>query len=186
MGRRPIPVARPLASGLLLALVCVSAVGCGTSRAYTQAVEEAELGVALLLSITETDTANLLADHTALGEISSDDIATVFFNDMREYTGEEPGPAEERAVYDIIENPDGSVSFLVFFGAGAFASSGLVTTNQSRHSCGSLAGRFAERELTVTDVDCPPEITRFAGDSSIALSMTENATKYAAEIEKML
>lgn len=179
MGRRSVPLGRLVASGLILLLVSATA-GCGHDRVYEGAIDEAEYGVALFLENTATRVVDLLSRRTALNEISEEDITATFVNDMRDYAG--TGPVEKRAVFDIVENADGTVTFSVFFGSSAYRAGGLVTTNQSRHSCGTLTGRFTEPALTVDDVDCPPEIEAFAGEESIAVSMTGNAAKHGVEV----
>lgn len=181
MGWRSLPLRRFGASIVMVTLVG-STVGCGSHRVYEGAVDEAESGVAILLEITAAQTADLLLGHTALSEVSEEDITTTFANDMRGHMESSPGPVEKRGVFDIVENPDGTVSFSVVLGSSVFRSGGLITTNQSRHSCGTLTGRFTERALTVDDVDCPPEIEAFAGEDSIAVSMTGNAAKHGVEI----
>lgn len=170
-------------ASIVMVTLVGSTVGCGSDRVYEGAIDEAESGVAILLEITAAQTADLLLGHAAFSEVSEEDITTTFVNDMRGYAETSPGPLGERGVFDIAENPDGTVSFSVILGSSAFRSGGLITTNQSRHSCGILTGRFNERALKVDDVDCPPEIEAFAGEDSIAVSMTDNAAKHGVEIE---
>lgn len=126
--------------------------------------------------------ADLLAERGAVSDITTDDILDVFLTDARDY---EAGPAEPistRAVFDILENADGSVTFSVFFKDSVYRVSGLSSTSVTRHTCGTLTGTFAERALSIGDLDCPPELAEYAGDDSIFVPMTQNAEKFGVEI----
>ena len=175
---------RRLGASIFSLTLVFAMVGCTSDRVYEEAVRAAESGVAVVLEATTERTVELLSSHSAISEISEDDIVVTFVNDMRGYTRDLPGPVTKQGVFDVTESSDGTVSFSVFFGSSVFRSGGLVTTNQSRHSCGIITGRFTEREFAIEDLACPPEIRALAGEDSIAVSMTENALEYNVEIGK--
>ncbi|WP_140403362.1 hypothetical protein [Microbacterium oxydans] len=125
---------------------------------YEGAVTEAESGLAIGLENTARQLADLLAERTAVSEISADDIVDVFLTDARGYEAGPANPVKTRGVFDIVENGDGSVTFSVFFRSGAYRASGLTSTSQSRHTCGTLTGIFTESALSIGDLECPPEI----------------------------
>ena len=150
----------------------------GSTDVHEEAVDEAETGVAVLLDYTVVETSDLMSEHTALSELSHDAITQAFVNDLRGFTSSSPQPGEKRGVYDIAQSDDGRVTFSVFFGSSVFRSGGLVTTNVSRHSCGTITGRFSERDLSVQDASCPPDITTWAGEESAAVSLTKMQAKY--------
>lgn len=177
MERRRLLLVRRISLLLILANVFTLS-GCHSSRIYDDAVDSAERGVALYLESTADETSKLLESHAALSELSEEDIRFAFLNDLRGYTEESRSPDDKKAVFDIIENPDGTVTFFVFFGSSVFSAGGLTSTNVSRHSCGALTGRFTEPDLVVRDADCPPTIASFAGVDSRPLSMTENAAQH--------
>jgi hypothetical protein len=185
VGWRPLSIgARFAATVPLLVLVGVVA-GCGSDRVYEDAVNEAESGVAAHLEITAREVSHLLEGHASLSAVSEQDIAAAFLNDLRGYTGQSAGPSDNRAVYDIVQEADGTVVFSVFFGSTAYGAGGLVTTNQFRHSCGTISGRFAEAAIALGDADCPAAIERLAGEESLAVSMTENAAKHGVDVEAL-
>lgn len=177
-----VPVVRTVTSGLVLVLVGALA-GCGDDdRLYEEAATAAEAGVATSLEITANQTTSLLTERAAVSEISAEDIVAIFLNDARNY---EAGPLNvvgTRALFDMVENADGSVTFSVFFRANSYRAGGLSSTSQSRHSCGSITGRFTEDALSVNDLECPPELAAITGESSILLSMTENAAKHGLKV----
>lgn len=181
MGRRALPLTALKATVLVAAIACLTT-ACGSDRVYEDAVENAEAGVAVHLEITARETSNLLATHASLSDVSQDQIAAAFLNDLRGYTGDTAAPSDKRAVYDIAEMPDGTVTFSVFFGSSTSGAGGLVTTNQSRHSCATISGRFTEATLTVDDAECPAVIEQLAGEESIPVSMTENAAKHGVDV----
>lgn len=182
MVRRPLTLSRVVTSGVLLLLTGVLS-GCGSNQAvYDEAVTEAEYGLAAGLETTARQTAELLVTRTALDEISEEDIVGIFRTDATNYEDIPPNLPESRSLFEIVENIDGSVSFSVFFKASFHSAAGLSSTNQSRHTCGTLTGRFTERGLTVADIDCPQALEADAGDRSILVSMTENAAEYGVDV----
>lgn len=182
MDRRPLSLARVVTSGALLLFAGVLS-GCGSNQAvYDEAVTEAEYGLAAGLETTVLQTAELLATRAALDEISEGDIVGIFRTDATNYEDIPPNLPESRALFDIVENIDGSVSFSVFFKASFYSAAGLSNTNQSRHTCGTLTGRFTERGLTVADIDCPQALEADAGERSIRVPMTENAVKFGVDV----
>lgn len=182
MNRRPQPLVRSVASGLLL-VAAAALVGCGSDRRlYEEAATEAESGVATSLELTASQATALLAESSGASDISPDDIDGIFLLDARGYEADLVGPVKTRALFDLVEHDDGTVTFSVFLRDSVFRSSGLTTTSQTRHSCGELVGRFGEGVLSVNDLDCPAEFESAAGEDSQPLSMTENAAKYGVNV----
>lgn len=185
MNGRTLRWRRAIAAGVALLLIGALA-GCGTDgRMYEEAVAGAESSLVTGLEITASQTAQLLAERSAVSEISADDIVDVFLTDARDYEASPPNPVKTRAVFDIVENADGSVTFSLFFKASVYRASGLTSTSQSRHTCGTLTGKFTEPALSIGDRECPPAIEEYAGDDSIFMPMTQNAEKYGAEIDTL-
>lgn len=85
-------------------------------------------------------------------------------------------------MFDILENADGSVTFSIFFKDSVYPASGLSSTSVTRHTCGTLTGRFTERALSIGDLDCSPELAEYAGDDSIFVPITQNADDYGVEL----
>ena len=182
MDRRSVPLARAVACGLVLVTVAALA-GCGSDRRlYEEATTEAESSVATSLEITATQTTDLLAERAAVSEISTEDIVAIFLTDARDYEAGQLDVVKTRALFGFAENDDGSVTFSVFINASVYRASGLITTSQSRHSCGEITGRFGEGVLSFDDLDCPPVFKQRAGEDSVYLSMTENAEKYGVSV----
>lgn len=183
MNRRPQPLVRAVASGLLLVAAAALA-GCGSDRRlYEEAATEAEAGVATSLELTASQATALLAESSGASDISPDDIAGIFLLDARGYEAGLVGPVKTRALFDLVEHDDGTVTFSVFLRDSVYRSSGLTNTSQTRHSCGELVGRFGEGVLSLNDLDCPAEFESAAGEDSQPLSMTENAAKYGVNVE---
>lgn len=159
---------------------------CGNDRRmYEEAVASAESGLAIGLEITARELTDLLSERATVSEFTANDIVDVFLADARNYEAGPGEPVKTRAVFDIVENADGSVTFSVFLKESVYRASGLTSTSQARHTCGSLTGKFAEPGLTIGDLDCPPAIAEYAGDDSLFLSMTQNAEKYGVEIDTL-
>lgn len=181
MDRRPLPLARAIACACVVVSVLALA-GCGSDRRLNEeAAAAAESGVATSLEITSTQMTDLLATRTAVSEISTEDIVAIFLTDARGYEDGLSEAVKTRALFELTEN-GGLVTFSVFFKASVYRASGLSNTSQSRHSCGEITGRFGEDVLSVSDLDCPPELTAAAGENSLVLSMTENAQKYGVNV----
>lgn len=178
---RSLPLTRLLATAGVLATVS-SVVGCGPNPVYQDTVERAESGVAIALRNTATQTANLLVEYPSLDDIPQERLVRVFLNDLRGDPETWAPIRDRRGVYDIVEEPDGTISFSVLLASSASGAGGLVTTIQRRHSCGVLTGRFSDREMSVVDAECPPHVDAIGGQSSIALSMTQNAAKHGIDI----
>lgn len=182
MGRRSLPLVRAIVSGMVLVAIG-SLACCDSSRIlFEQAEADAEEGVALSLEITLRQTADLLAERAAQGEISGGDILAIFGADVRDYEATPPSVPETRALIDLLENADGSVTFSVFFQAKTYRAAGLSSVNLTRYSCGTLIGRFGYSTLSVADLVCPPEFEDVAGENSLPLSMTENAVKHGVNV----
>lgn len=182
MDRRSLPLARAIVSGVLLSLIAALA-GCGNNQAlYEEAKTEAESSIAIELEITAAQTTDLLTQRAAMAEITDEDIIAVFLNDSRSYEAGLPNIVGTRALFDMVENTDGSVTFSVFLRANSYRAAGLSSTNLSRHTCGSLTGQFAKGMLSVADRDCPPEVAAAAAEGSVLLSMTENAAKFGVNV----
>lgn len=94
MNRRSLRWMRPIAAGV--ALVLTGALGaCGTARRMNEeAVAAAESGLATGLEITARETAELLADRTAVSEISAEDIVDAFLTDARGYEASPANPGK--------------------------------------------------------------------------------------------
>lgn len=183
MNRRSLRWTRVIAAGIAFMLLG-SLTACGSGRRmYEEAVAEAERGLALSLEITARELADLLTERAAVSGISADDIVSVFLTDARDYEAGPGEPVITRAVFDIVENADGSVTFSVFFKDSVYRASGLSTTSVGRHTCGTLTGKFAERALSIGDLDCPKELAAYAGDDSVYMPMTQNAEKHGVEID---
>lgn len=178
MDRRSLPLARTFVSGISLMLIGLLA-GCGSDRrVYEEAATSAESSVATGLDAAITQTTDLLTERAAVSEISAEDITAVFLTDARNYETGQLDVVKTRALFDLVDNGDGSVTFSVFINASVYRASGLITTSQSRHSCGAITGRFGEGVLSVDDLDCPAVFEQRAGEDSVNLSMTANGEKY--------
>ncbi|TCJ28838.1 hypothetical protein E0W80_04900 [Microbacterium sp. PI-1] len=182
MDRRPLPLARTVATAAGLLLIAGLA-GCDSGqRIYEEAVTAAEQGVALSLENTTAQISDLLAERSAATEISTEDISAIFLADARGYETEPLDAIQTRALFDMTENSDGSLTFSIFIVDSVYRASGLTTTSQSRYSCGEITGRFGGGALSVEDLDCPPVFQQRAGDESVYLSMTANAEKYGVSV----
>ena len=184
LNRRSLRLTRIFAAGVALMLLG-SLAACGTDRrVYEEAVASAESGLAISLEITARELADLLSERAEVSDISADDIVNVFLTDARNYEAGPGEPVITRAVFDIVENADGSVTFSVYFKDSVYRGAvGLSTISVGRHTCGTLTGRFTERALSIGDLDCPQELAAYAGDESVYMPMAENAEKHDVEID---
>lgn len=180
--RRSLPVVRAIASALVL-MSAAALAGCGSDRRlYEEAATAAESSIATSLEITDTQTTDLLVERAAVSEVSAEDIIAIYLVDARGYEAGLMDAVNTRALFDLAENDDGSVTFSVFFKTSVYRASGLSSTSQSRHTCGEITGRFGEGVLSISDLDCPPAFREVAGERSQFLSMTENAAKYGVNV----
>lgn len=168
------------ASPAVLVLPLIALTGCTDVSAET--AQRAESGLAVVLKRTLDDTSELLSTRASLDAVSTGELAAALGADLRpdSQTG---NVMDGRGVYSITTEPAGSTVFSVFFVSSAFGSGGLVTTNITRHSCGTLSGTFSDPAVIVADTSCPPEVAARAGSESREVSLTTVAENNSVQIQ---
>lgn len=166
-----------------LSAIALAVTGCaGSERAYGEASRRAEAGLASALEYMSHRASAVIAGRAAVTDVTAEDIAQAFINDLRQFPQTGITPQDNLGLYDLASGPEGEVRFSVFISSSSYSASGFISTNQTRYSCGVLSGRFGADNVAVGDAECPSRLKPLIGSDAVAVSLLNTAEKFDVQI----